>query len=526
VAFTVDPKRTTFEWNKALLKRVPVAGGEPATICRCEATFGAAWTPDGSIVFGSMRGPLQKVPDTGGTPEAATTLDAGEAEVSHRLPHLLPDGQTVIYTALRWTFAGMSWNKSRIFSQRLGEKERSLLVEGGSDGRWVPPGNLLFARQGRLLAAPLDPKAMRLEGKQVQILGGVRHSIWTGFAGAETGAAMLDVSGSRVLAWVPGSVSPEMERTLVRVDSSGKETPVDFPKGPILGARVSPDGRRILVFYLYPGRQAELIDVARGARRNVTFEMNPLWAIWGPGPDRITFTSDHEGPPRIYSRKIDADPEKVETLWRGSGSWITLGSWSRDGRTLAFGTGGEGFAQDIWLFEQGKEPHPFIAGRFQKWQPDISPDGHWLLYTSDEPGRFEVFVRPLNVEGAPRQVSVGGGSEPLWSHDGSSIYYRGQTQGTAGQPQGNQALFRVRVGATGEGLDIGPPEKLFEGDYWYGANDHTWDVSPDGRFVFTKLPDTAGYRAYLEKVLANRIYVDVGGLPALLSEAGSPQKAR
>jgi hypothetical protein len=337
---------------------------------------------------------------------------------------------------------------------------------------------------------------------------------------------MLDVSGSRVLAWVPGSVDPEAERSLVWVDTSGKETPLDFPKGPIHGARVSPDGKAILVFYLYPGRQAELVDVARGARRNVTFEMNPLWAIWGPGPDRITFTSDHEGPPRIYSRKIDAGPEEVETIWKGSGSWLTLGSWSRDGRTLAFGTGGEGSAQDIWLFEQGKEPHPFVAGRFQKWQPDVSPDGRWLLYASDEPGRFEVFVRPLTGEGAPRQVSVGGGSEPLWSRDGSSIYYRGQAPGTASQPHGAQALYRVRVRAAGAGLEFGPPEKLFEGDYLHGANDHTWDVAPDDRFVFTKLPDAAGYRALFEKVLANRIYVDVGGLPALLSGAGSPQEAR
>jgi serine/threonine protein kinase len=525
VAFTVDPGRTSLEWNKAVLKRVPVAGGEPTTICRCAATFGIAWSRDGTIVFASMIGPLQKVPDTGGTPEAATVLDAGEAEVSHRLPHLLPDGRTVIYTALRWTMVGMSWNRSRIFGQRLGEKARSLLVEGGSDGRWVPPGNLLFAREGRLFAAPFDAKALRRGGKEVPILGGVRHSIWTGFAGAETGAALMDVSGSRVLAWVPGSVDPEAERSLVQVETSGKETPVDFPRGPIHGARVSPDGGRILVFYDYPGRQAELVDGARWSRRNVTFEMNPILAIWGPGPDRITFTSDHEGPPRIYSRRIDAGPEEVETLWKGSGSWVALGSWSRDGRTLAFVTGGEGSAQDIWLLEPGKAPHPFVANRFQKGHTDISPDGQWLLYTSDEPGRFEAFVRPLAGEGAPRQLSVGGGWEPLWSRDGSAIFYRGRTPGTASHPNGAQALFRVRVNAEREGLAFGPPEKLFEADYWQTLPGHSWDVAPDGRFVFTKFPDAAGNRAFLEKVLANRIYVDVGGLPALLSEAGSPQEA-
>ncbi len=508
------------------LKRVPVAGGVPATICQCGATFGVAWSPDGSIIFASETGPLQRVPDTGGIPEAATTLDGGEAEVSHRLPHLLQDGRTVIYTALRWETAGMTWAKARIFGQRLGDKERSLLAEGGSDGRWVPPGNLLFAREGRLFAAPFDAKALRLGGKPVPILEGVRHSIWTSNSLKETGAAMLDVAGTEAFAWVPGSVTPEEQNSLVWVDTAGKETPIDFPKGCFNDFRISPDGGRILVSPGYPGRQVEVIDVARGARRNVTFGMNPLWAIWGPGPDRITFTSDHEGPVRIYSRKIDAGPEALETLWTGTGRYLSVGSWSRDGKTLAFTVRDEKTISDIWLLEPGKEPRPFVASRFSEAQPDISPDGRWLLYVSNEPGRREVFVRPLTGEGAARQVSVRGGAEPLWSRDGSAIFYqRVPTPVTANQPQGAQALFRVRVNAGREGLAFGPPEKLFEGEY-----DASWpvresDVAPDGRFVLGKWADATGRRAWFEKFLSDRINIDLGGLPALLSETGEQQPA-
>ena len=496
------------------LKRVPVAGGAPVTICKCDARFGSAWSENGSILFASEVGPLQKVPDAGGTPEPATTLDVSEHEVSHRLPHLLPDGRTVVYTAVRWPGV---WKKARIFAQRIGEKERSLLIESGSDGRWAPPGNLLFAREGRLLAAPLDRKSLRLSGKPVPILEGVRHAIWTGSSSTDTGAAPADLAGARVFAWVPGSVDPEKPTSLAWLDASGRETPLDLPKGPYYGGRVSPDGERLLVSYNYPGRQLEVLDLARGGRRNVTFGMNPGFAIWGPGPDRITFTSDHEGPTRIHSRKIDAAPDQVETLWDGAGgSYIALGSWSRDGKTLAFLVYNEKTDHDIWLLETGKEPRPFLATQFPERFPDISPDGRWLLYTSEEPGREEVFVRLLSGEGSPRQISVGGGSDPLWSRDGSTIFYRALEQ----QPTLMVATFRVRVRAAGAGLSLDRPERLFGTENLSaGSPGQSWDVAPDGRFVVTKQVDPADRRAWKEKVISDRIHVDLDGLPAILEGA-------
>ena len=508
--------------GKVLLKRVPVAGGPATTICQCEATFGKAWSPDGSILFASMRGPLQRVSDAGGTPEDATTLDVAEGEVSHRLPHILPDGRTVVYTALRWETEGMSWAKARIFGQRLGEKERSLLAEGGSDGRWVPPGNLLFAREGRLFAAPFDAKALRLGGKPVPILEGVRHWIWTDGEETESGVAELDVSND-VFAWVPGSVTPEHPYSLFWNDRSGQETPADLPTGPILAGRVSPDGKQILVSYFYPGRQVELVDLARGARRNVTFEVNPNLAIWGPGPDRITFTSNHEGPPRIYSRKIDAGPEEVETLWKGGQGAIGLGSWSRDGRTLAFVVSDPKTRYDIWLLESGKEPRPFVASRFDETHPAISPDGRWLLYASNEPGRSEVFIRPLSGAGAPRQVSAGGGREPLWERDGSAIYY--WSWNLSGPNPVRPVLFRVGVTVSGDGLSLGPPARLLETRYPCCTTPFNgWDLAPDGRVLIGRQTE-ADRRAFVEKTQDDRIRIDLGGLPALLSGAGKQQPA-
>ncbi len=509
VAFTVVSEKGTF------LKRVPVAGGQVTTICQCEALFGITWSPDGSILFASEMGPLKKVPDTGGTPEPATTLDAAENETTHRLPHLLPGGDTVLYTVRSWG-SSRSWKQARIYAQHIGDNERHLLVKDGSDGHWVAPGNLVFAREGRLFAAPLDVKALRLSGKDVPILEGVSHSIWTGSSHSETGTAMVDFVEDRVFGWIPGSVDPERKRVLVWLEASGKETPVELPKGPILSGRVSPGGEQILVAYNYPGKQVEVLDVERGARRNVTFEMEPLWAIWGPGPDRVTFISDHEGPVRIYSRKIDAGPQDTKMLWKGAqGGSTGLGSWSRDGKTLAFTVFGEKGHHDIWLLTAGQEPRPFIASRFYEAQPDISPDGRWLVYTSGEPGRAEIFVKPLETEGPARQVSAGGGIAPLWTRDGSAILFW-----VSPLQSPDQGIYRVRVKAAGKELLFSKPERVLEARYLHASPGRGWDVAPDGRFLIVKGPDETDRRAYYEKALSDRIRIDMGGLTGMLAEAG------
>ncbi len=509
VAFVVESPDET----QTFLKTVPVAGGAVQTVCECNAKFGAAWAADGSILFASARGSLQKVPATGGTPEPATTLDAAAGEVSHRLPHLLPDGRTVLYTSLRW-LGGMTSTKARIYAGVPGIKERKLLVEGGSDGRWAPPGVLLFAREGKLFAASLDSKARKLTGPVVPVLEGVRDATWTGHSATETGAAHVALAADGLVAWGPGSVEPPLSRTLVWVDASGNETPVEgAPKGWILSGRVSPDGQRALVSFLYPGMEAWVVDLARKASRRVTFT-DPHIAIWGPGPDGITFVSHHQGPPGLYTRRLDAGPEEIATLWKPpDGSYLGVGSWSRDGRVLAF-TREAASGSDIWLLEPGKEPRPFLSTRFDEAQADISPDGEWLVYTSDESGRNEVFAKALSGKGGALQVSAGEGWEPLWSRDGGSVYYWAGVEG-----KGGWTLFRVRVTKASDSLVFGVPERLpAQKDTWAYPNT-SWDIAPDGRFLIVKEMDEADRRAWWGKLLSNRIVVDTGGVARLLADA-------
>jgi serine/threonine-protein kinase len=128
------------------------------------------------------------------------------------------------------------------------------------------------------------------------------------------------------------------------------------------------------------------------------------------------------------------------------------------------------------------EPKPFLDSRFSERFPAFSPDGAWLAYSSDESGRWEVYVRPYPGPGGRIQVSNEGGVEPRWKGDSSELYFRG-----------NDKMIAVSV-TRNNGLSFGRPHPLFD-DVFVGSSKispdvHTYDVTPDGsRFVMIEYED-------------------------------------
>ena len=121
--------------------------------------------------------------------------------------------------------------------------------------------------------------------------------------------------------------------------------------------------------------------------------------------------------------------------------------------------------------EDGSSPVPLFNSKFNEAHPTLSPDGKWLAYVSDEPGQFEVFVSPFPSLDQRIQISNAGGTEPIWSPDGSTIYYRDYT---------GDRVMAVSV-SKDFALPPGRPNVILEGDfkagYVYGRN---YDLHPDG----------------------------------------------
>ena len=202
---------------------------------------------------------------------------------------------------------------------------------------------------------------------------------------------------------------------------------------------------------------------------------NDSYPIWTPDGQRIIFGSEREGGYSIYWKAAD-DTGKAEQIASMKGGRIWPTSLSNDGNTLFLGQyDAEAGGQNIGMLsmEGDRTPKLLLQEEYTESDPQISPDGRWLAYTSNESGQSEVYIRPFpDVDSGKMQVSTRGGREPLWSPDGRELFYRNGLEAVA-----------VPV-ETEPALRMGRPKILFQGPYLL-----QWDINPDGkRFLMISSP--------------------------------------
>jgi len=149
-------------------------------------------------------------------------------------------------------------------------------------------------------------------------------------------------------------------------------------------------------------------------------------------------------------------------------------SFAPDGRNLVITEGG-----NIHLvpMDGNRQATPLVQTPFNEGLGEISADGRWLAYQSDESGQYQIYVRPFpDVNSGRWQVSPGGGTKPVWARSGRELFYL----------DANGALTAVSIQTTPT-LSAGNPTKLFDTRYPSAFNARSYDVSPDGqRFLMIK----------------------------------------
>jgi Tol biopolymer transport system component len=148
--------------------------------------------------------------------------------------------------------------------------------------------------------------------------------------------------------------------------------------------------------------------------------------------------------------------------------------------------------QSVWILPlQDRKPQVFDRGQTNETAPRFSPDGHWIAYASLESGRSEIYVRPYPGPGGKYQISIEGGTEPVWNPKGKELFYRA----------GNKMTV-VQV-ATQPAFSAGKPTVLFEGGYVQTPRSlPNYDVSPDGqRFVMLRAAEQAQAPTHINVVL-------------------------
>jgi serine/threonine-protein kinase len=293
------------------------------------------------------------------------------------------------------------------------------------------------------------------------------------------------VAADGTLVYVPGGLVATPQRTLVWVDRRGREEALAAPPRAYRYPRLSPDGTKVAVEAQDQEGDIWIWDLGRQTLTRFTFDpTQDIYPVWTPDGRRLAFRSMRGGPPNVYWQAADGTGA-VERLTETPNEQAPY-AVTPDGKRLVLRQDGPKTGGDLMVLtlDGARRLTPLVQTTFNERNGEISPDGRWLAYESDESGREEIYVRPFpDVNGGRWQVSTGGGSEPLWARNGRELFYRG--------PSG--VLLGTTVAVEGSGsFRAGTPTKLVETRYYAGAGSgaapgRTYDVSPDGqRFLMLR----------------------------------------
>jgi hypothetical protein len=380
----------------------------------------------------------------------------------------------VLFTVMRYAWDSRPW----LALLRQDTREWKVLLEDAADARYVPTGHIVFLRQGRLMAVRFDLTKLEVIGQPIALVDNVIQSFVTD-SGFNTGAGQFSISDTGSLIYAAGGVAPDAKGSLVWVDQRGIEEPVTALQFPFLGPRLSPDGQKIT--YLTAARewQVYVYDLGRGTNSQLSGEGLAGFPIWSPDGKRILFSWAKSLASNLYSQTYDGSSpmERLTT----SEYYQEAGSWSPDGKTVALVEGHPDTNYDIAVLDIASgRVTPFLNSKFSEESPDLSSDGRWIAYSSDESKRDEVYVRPFPGPGMKQQVSSEGGIQPLWAKDGKQLFFRWQDQ-----------VWVVDVRTDG-GFAASKPRLLFERPgHAMGAPIRGYDLSLDGkRFLMVKFEQT------------------------------------
>lgn len=448
--------------------------------------LGGAWGADGHIYFAQRRwtdGEIDpartgifRVSADGGDAEQVTTVDRA-VELDHRWPALLPDGNGLLYTS----YTGEATEPRIVL--RSGEPAKTRILAKGSWPRYLPTGHVLCRGMGSLLAFPFDLARGEATGNPVPVIKDV-------FVGGPF-ANHFDVSSEGTLAYLPAMENVESD--LVWVDRRGRSEPIADSRGHYVPhPRLSPDGKRVALTRGGLGAEPPgvwLYEIERGVFTRLTFaDTSSLRPLWTPDGENIVLARGSAAFD-IYVVSADGSGEERQ-LTRGSYRIPT--SVAPDGSVVFFREMGNIWDIGMVLLDGTEEAEMLLNTVYNEHTPMISPDGKWLAYVTNEDGQEEVYVRPFPALEPKIRISTDGGTEPLWSRDGSELFYRN-----------NRSVMSVSIVTEPEFLP-GKPEKLFEGDYQMGdvqASPNTnYDVSADGRFIMLRPTEPVEADSHIEVV--------------------------
>jgi len=454
------------------LNRIPSSGGPVTVLADAPNARGGSWGPDDVIVMApNFQGTLVRVGANGGSVTPATVLDAAK-HTTHRWPDILPDGKHFLYLATNHN--GGKREENGIHFASLDGRVDRLLVPSDASALYAS-GYLLFHTGNAIVAQPFDPSSGKLSGEALPVISRVQHdsSVWR---------SLFTVSHNGVLAYMPGK--GENGTQLTWFDRTGKPIgKVGERSGGIIDPRLSPDGKRLAVSI---DGEIWIYDLARDTRSRLTFNQGsalvsaPTWSSDGKTIAYTRLLAGSGGTSDIFTKPAGGGGEPTmivgdPTRSHGQTDGWVLGSWSSDGKYFAYLESHAPFGDSIYARPLSGGAPILVAKPAGNTSNiiyyRISPDSHWVAYTSDESGRTEIYVSHFPQGQGKWQVSNNGGAYPAWTSGGRELFYTDLTErkliASISEKQGeleigtSQVLFNATESASGDGIEASADGKRF-----------------------------------------------------------------
>jgi serine/threonine protein kinase len=419
--FSPDGKEIGF-FAEERLKKLPVAGGAvvPLTGSIGIDPSGGSWGTDDCIYLQRFwGGGLARVRASGGIPEVVLKPDPGKSERGLLWPQRLPADELLLSTAFTGDIS--SFSDAHVAIGRIGERAGVRYLLGGTYGRYLSTGHLVYAYDGRIMAAGLDLATQTITTRTAMVLEGIQMA-------PTNGVAQFAVANTGDLVYAPGAMV-KCRDSLAQIDRAGKQESISLPFAEneslfVYSPNLSQDGTRLAIMLLKANNDIHVYDFSSRILTRASYEAgdegSPVWAPDGKG---LYYTSEG-GQGLQMLRKQDVGNARSEPIFGGENPRYPW-SFSPDGSVLAFVERHPETGWDIWTGPVGGngQARPFKNTAYSESHPLFSPDGRWIAYVSDQSGQKQVYVARYPDGSDERQISQDGGTEPRWASSGKELYY-------------------------------------------------------------------------------------------------------
>jgi serine/threonine-protein kinase len=426
------------------LKTIAIAGGTARNIAAAQNGRGAAWGTNGTILYvPEPNSPVMMIPESGGTATAITNLDTAGGEIGHRWPTFIDD------SSFLFTVQSAKTDTTGIYVGTRGSQKPIRLARAYSNSIFSND-HLLYVSDGMIVAHRFDRSTNQLTGSPIELAGPAAFASGLGFLRG------FSVSGTGLLSYAAGSVesaTAEIEwfdRTSKSLGRLGPNN--ELSRFNSFNLRLSPSNR-LLALSLFTAATGDLwlVDLDREIPSRFTFdaatELNP---VWSPDGSELVYSSNRGGFYNLYRKSISQTGGERQVASAPSHQYAT--NWLRDG-TIVFTNFDSKTKSDIWRASATGEwkPAPILATSFNELAAQVSPDGKWISYTSDESGRMEIYLQRFPEGGDKVKVSTEGGSESAWRADSRELFYLAP----------NRTIMSVPI-TTAAAFAVGRPSKLLD----------------------------------------------------------------